>query len=144
MTLLITSILGGAVTAYAQEVGENQVAAENLLSILMNSESEVKSLFETIVGDGGEVPEVATEALIKAQKLHADALGHYDEGRYEECVEKSTEAINKYGEALTEATPEEPEVMITHEETVETEKMTGLTTAIEKTRKRIIKLEKNA
>jgi hypothetical protein len=159
-TLLATSFMGGAYLVYAQEVDENQVAAENLLSMLTESEAEVTSLFETIIGDGGEVPEDAAEALIEAQELHAEAQGLYDEGSYEESVEKATDALNKYGKAITEATPEEPEepeapedpedpeeteVMTAEEEiTEETEKMIGITTAIEKAEKRINKLREIA
>ncbi|MFC1803305.1 hypothetical protein ACFL0D_04985 [Thermoproteota archaeon] len=155
-TLLATSLMGGAYLVYAQEVDENQVAAENLLSMLTTSEAEVTSLFETIDGDGGEVPEDASEALLEAQELHAEAQGLYDEGSYEESVEKATEALNKYGKAITKATPEEPEepedpevpedpeepeTMITEEqEEEETEKMIGITTAIKKAEKRIAKL----
>ena len=145
MTLLTVSALGG-VMAYAQVVDENMVAAETLLSLLEASEGEVTSLFETIVNDGGIVPEDAQEALEEAQQLRAEAQGLFDEGSYLECVEKATEALNKYGEAITEATPEEPEEMGTQVELVEeeTEKMVVLTTAIEKARARIVKLEEIA
>jgi tetratricopeptide (TPR) repeat protein len=173
-TLLATSFMGGAYLVYAQEVDENKVDAENLLSMLTNSEAEVTSLFETIIGDGGEVTEDAAEALIEAQELHVEAQTLYDEGNYEESVEKATDALNKYGKAITKATleepeepedpgvpeepedpedpevpedpedpedPEEPEAMTVEEEIAEeTEKMIGLTTAIEKAEKRIAKL----
>ena len=154
MTLLTASALGGAVFAHAQEVevDENMVAAENLLSMLTESEAEVTSLFEQIVGEGGEVQEDAAEALLEAQELHAEAQGLYDEGSYEESVEKATDALNKYGKAITEATPEEPEdpeepeTMTTEEqeETEKTENMIDITTAIEKARKRITKLDEIA
>ena len=154
MTLLTASALGGAVFAHAQEVevDENMVAAENMLSILTESEAEVTSLFEQIINDGGEVPEDAAEALLEAQELHAEAQGLYDEDSYEETVEKATEALNKYGKAITEATPEEPEdpeepeTMTTEEqeETEKTENMIDITTAIEKARKRITKLDEIA
>jgi tetratricopeptide (TPR) repeat protein len=161
-TLLASSLMGGAYLVNAQEVDENQVAAENLLSMLTDREAEVTSLFETIVGDGGEVTEDAAEALIEAQELHAEAQSLYDEGDYEKCKEKATKALNKYGKAITKATPEEPEepeepevpeepedpeepeepeTMTTEEqEQEETEKMIGITTAIEKAEKRIEKL----
>jgi tetratricopeptide (TPR) repeat protein len=140
-TLFAASLMGGAYLVNAQEVDENQVAAENLLSMLTTSEAEVTSLFETIVGDGGTVPEDAAETLIEAQELHAEAQGLYDEGNYVESVEIATEALNKYGEALTEATPEEAEepiVMTTEEqgETEEIEKMVGLKANIDKLRAR--------
>jgi len=151
MTLLTASALGGAVFAHAQEVevDENMVAAENLLSMLSERESAVTSLFEQIVGEGGEVPEDAAEALLEAQELHAEAQGLYDEGSYEESLEKATDALNKYGKAITEATPEEPEdpeepETMTTEEQEETEKMVGLFTAIEKARKRITNLDEIA
>ena len=151
MTLLTASALGGAVFAHAQEVevDENMVAAENLLSMLSERESAVTSLFVEIVDDGGEVPEDAAEALLEAQELHAEAQGLYDEGSYEESLEKATDALNKYGKAITEATPEEPEdpeepETMTTEEQEETEKMVGLFTAIEKARKRITNLDEIA
>jgi tetratricopeptide (TPR) repeat protein len=149
-TLLATSFMGGAYLVNAQEVDENQVTAENLLSQLNELENEVTSLFETITGDGAEVSEDAAESLLEAQELHTEAQGLYDEGNYEESVEKATDALNKYGIAITKATPEEPEdpedpeepeTMTTAEqEEEETEKMIGITTAIEKAEKRIAKL----
>ena len=56
-TLIASSLMGEAYLVNAQEIDENQVAAENLLSMLTTSEAEVTSLFETITGSGGEVPE---------------------------------------------------------------------------------------
>jgi tetratricopeptide (TPR) repeat protein len=162
--------MGNTYLVNAQEVDENQVAAENMLSMLTSSEAEVTSLFETIVGGGGEVPEDAAEALQEAQEQHIEAQTLYDEGDYEKSLDKATKALNNYGKAITEATPEqpeepedpdvteepedpettdpedpedpeEPEVMITEQEEEETEKMIGITTAIEKARKRIEKLQ---
>jgi hypothetical protein len=146
-TLLASSTLGGAYLVNAQEVDENQVAAENLLSLLTESEAEVTSQFETITGDGGTVPENALNAFEDAQELHTEAQTLYDEENYEESVEKATEALNKYGEALTEATPEEPEepdVLTTEEQgeiNQETENIIALTVAIDQAIIRIEKLE---
>jgi hypothetical protein len=103
MTLLTSSLLGGIHPIFAEEVDDNQVTAENLLSMLSDSEAEVTSLFGNIIDEGGEVPEDAAEALLEAQELHAEAQGLYDEGSYEECVEKATDALNEYGKALEEA-----------------------------------------
>ncbi|MFC1802846.1 hypothetical protein ACFL0D_02645 [Thermoproteota archaeon] len=146
MTLLTASALGGVVITYAQEVDENMAAAENLLSLLGDSESEVTSLFESIVNDGGDVPEDAQEALQEAQELRLEAQDLFDEGSYLECVEKATEALNKYGKALDKATEDELVEVEGQVELVdeETEKMVGLFTAIEKSRKRIEKLEEIA
>ena len=103
VTILLTSFMGGTYLVNAQEVDENQVTSENLLSMLTDSESEVTSLFEEIVEGGGDVPEKAIEALNEAQALYEEAQALYDEGSYEECVEKATDALNKYAKALERA-----------------------------------------
>jgi hypothetical protein len=103
VTILLTSFMGGTYLVNAQEVDENQVTAENLLSMLTDSEAEVTSLFEEIVEGGGDVPEKAIEALNEAQALYEEAQILYDEGSYEECVEKATDALNKYAKALERA-----------------------------------------
>ena len=139
-TIFAASFMGGAPIVYAQEVDEDQVAAETMLSLLTDSEAEVTSLFETIIGDGGTVPEDATDALIDAQELHAEAQTLYELGDYEESIEKATEALNKYGEALTEATPEEPEIL----EVVETIEIIDLSAAIDLTKDRLEQLEEIA
>ena len=164
VTILLTSFMGGTYLVNAQEVDENQVTAENMLSTLTESEAEVISLFETITGDGGTIPEDATEALQEAQEQHAEAQTLYDEGDYEKCIEKATKALNNYGKAINEATPEEPEEqepedpeapeehedseepedMATEQVEEETEKIIGINTAIEKAGNRITKLEKIA
>ena len=138
MTLLTASALGGAVFAHAQ-VDENMVAAENMLSLLSERESAVTSLFEQIVGEGGEVPENAQEAFEDAQKLHVEAQTLFDDADYEEAIEKATEALNEYGKAETRAVPEEPEPLTAEQlkAKVETEKMVGLISNIEKFRARI-------
>jgi hypothetical protein len=105
VTILLTSFMGGTYLVNAQEVDENQVTAENMLSTLTESEAEVISLFETITGDGGTIPEDASEALQEAQEQHVEAQTSYDEGDYEKCIEKATKALNNYGKAITEATP---------------------------------------
>jgi hypothetical protein len=148
MTLLTVSALGGAVFAHAQEVevDENMVAAENLLLVLSERESDVTSLFEQIEIDGGEVPENAQEAFEEAQLLHVEAQTLFDEADYEEALEKATDALNEYGKAETRAVPEEPEPLTAeqHEAEAETEKMVGLFTAIEKAKDRIDNLRKIA
>jgi len=146
MTLLTASALGGAVFAHAQEVDENLVAAETMLSLLSERESTVTSLFEQIVDDGGVVPENAQEAFEEAQLLHVEAQTLFDEADYEEALEKATEALNEYGKAETRAVPEEPEPLTVEqlEAEAETEKMVGLFTAIEKARDRITKLREIA
>ncbi len=142
MTLLTASALGGAVFAHAQDVDENMVAAETMLSLLSERESTITSLFEQIVGEGGEVPEKAQEAFDEAQQLHVEAQTLFDDADYEEALEKATDALNEYGKAETRAVPEEPEPLTVEqlEAEAETEKMVGLFTAIEKARDRITKL----
>ena len=144
MTLLTASALGGAVFAHAQEVevDENKVAVENLLSMLSERESAVTSLFEQILGEGGEVPENAQEAFEEAQLLHVEAQTLFDDADYEEALEKATDALNEYGKAETRAVPEELEPLTVEqlEAEVETEKMVGLFTAIDKAEGRIAKL----
>ena len=49
MTLLTISVLGGVMFAHAQDVDLDP--AETMLSLLLDSESEVTILFETIVND---------------------------------------------------------------------------------------------
>jgi len=148
MTLLTVSLLGGVVFTHAQDIDPNLASAENLLSLLTESENEVTSLFENIVDDGGEVPQDAQDILADGQELHSEAQALFDGENYEECIEKATEALNKYGEALEEVAVEEPEDPETGEpqvmaqETVEeqTAKMVGLNTAIAKARSRISQL----
>jgi len=153
-TLLIISFMSGTYLVNAQEVDENQATAENMLSMLTESEAEVISLFETITGDGGTIPLDASEALQEAQEQHAEAQTFYDEGDYEKCIEKATKALNKYGKAITKATeePEEPEDPETTEEpeattTEEVEEETeepSITAAMKKAENRIKQLEKIA
>ena len=62
-TLLATSFMGEAYHVKAQEVDENQIAAENLLSLLSESKSEVTSLFETQCIDLFEINHLWDEGL---------------------------------------------------------------------------------
>jgi hypothetical protein len=141
-TLMATSFMGGDQLVYAQEVDENMVAAESLLSMLTDSEAEVTSIFESIIGEGGEVPEEATDAYNDAQELHQEAQELFDEELYEESLEKATEALNKYGEAITIATPEPEEMTPLEEEIqVETDKLTGLFRAVANARDKLSKLD---
>jgi phage shock protein A len=135
MTLLTISALGGVMFAHAQD--ENMVPAENMLSLLIDSESEVTFLFESIVNGDGIVPEDAQEAFEEAQLLRSEAQGLFDGASYEECLEKATEALNKYGEAFDKATVIEPLTLDFEELEAEAEKMGGLFTAIAKSRSRI-------
>ena len=109
MTVLTASALGGIHFVYGQEADPTSTAAENLLTILSDRESTITFLFEQIVADGGEVTEKALEAFEEAQELHADAQELFDEGQYEEALDKATDALNEYAKAEENAGPEEPE-----------------------------------
>ena len=147
-SILLTSVMGGTYLVRAQ-VDENQATAENMLSMLTESQAESTSIFETITGDGGTIPEDAAEALLEAQEQHAEAQTLYDEGDYEKCIEKATKALNQYGKAITEATKKEYEDSETPETTTteieeETEELVGISVVIQKAENRIKQIEKIA
>lgn len=135
----------GGTLVYAQGVDGKMVASENLLRILEKTENRVNSHLESITDGGGEIPLESLELLAEAQQLHADSQALYDEEKYEECIIKSTEALNKYGETIGKVNieVEDMEPLEDHVEG-ETERMIGLSTAIERSRIRIDKLREIA
>ncbi len=116
--LLATSAAGGLSFAAAEETETPQQTAEALLGVLEERHADVVELFDSIVEEGGEVPEDAQEEFDEADGLRDEAQALYDAGDYEESIEKGTEALNKYKEATSLATetveedepePEEPD-----------------------------------
>jgi DNA repair ATPase RecN len=112
ITLLIASTAGGMGIALAEEgdpVPVTQEDADTWFGLVADSKGEVVSLFESITSGGEEVPSEATEAFDEAEALMGEAQTAYDAEDYETAVEKATDALNKYGDALERATPEEPD-----------------------------------
>ena len=125
MTLLATSATGLGLV-YAQAAEPRSRAAETLLSVLENTNGRVSALFDSVTAGGGQVPQEAQEQLQVAVTLRAQAQAHFEAGEYEECIKKSTEALNAYGKAVAKLHRDDDDD--------EAEEQLGLFTAVERAR----------
>ncbi|MCK4703058.1 hypothetical protein KAT55_06855 [Candidatus Bathyarchaeota archaeon] len=144
ITLLIASTAGGMGFALAEEgdpVPVTQEDADTWFGLVADSKGEVVSLFESITSGGEEVPSEATEAFDEAEALMVEAQTAYDAEDYETAVEKATDALNKYGDALERATPEEPD---DDDDDDETDDVLKTFAGYEKARERLEKLREIA
>ena len=74
--------------------------AEELLSLLDASRSQVEAILEQLALDGAVIPDAVYETISLAEEAAAEALLLMESGMYPEVSEKATEALQLYGEAL--------------------------------------------
>jgi len=135
-TALILVSAVGFTLVYAQE--DPALVAENLLDAVNASSIEVNNLFDAFIAGNGTFPqEDANEALAEAEALFAEAQTAFEAGEYEDAIELSTEALNKYGEASAELiVEEEPDDEPEEDEAEETfEKLGGYERALDRLEK---------
>ncbi len=97
--------------------GNGSALAEELLSLLDASRSQVEAVLEQLDLDGVVTSYEVMDALSLAEEAASEALLLMGEGLYEEAAERATEALQLYGDALqmalssnygvTESTPED-------------------------------------
>ncbi len=74
--------------------------AEELLSLLDASRSQVEAILEQLALDGVVIPDAVYVTFSLAEEVAAEALLLMESGMYPEVSEKATEALQLYGEAL--------------------------------------------
>ncbi len=96
--------------------------AEELLSLLNSSRSQVEAILEQLDFDGVVIPYEVLDTLSLAEEAASEALLLMEEGLYEEAAERASEALQLYGDALqmvldsnygaTESTPEDNSTVV--------------------------------
>jgi len=80
--------------------GNGSALAEEILSLLNASRSQVEAILEQLVLDGAVIPDAVYVSISLAEEAAAEALLLMESGMYPEVSEKATEALQLYGEAL--------------------------------------------
>lgn len=87
--------------AFADTVDDPGIElADELLSLLNASRSQVEAILEQLALDGAVIPDAAYVTFYLAEEAAAEALLLMESGMYPEVSEKATEALQLYGEAL--------------------------------------------
>ncbi len=74
--------------------------AEELLSLLNASRSEVEAILEQLDLDGVVIPYEVLDTLSLAEEAASEALLLMEEGLYEDAADRASEALQLYGDAL--------------------------------------------
>ena len=90
----------GAFTIVHAQGDDPSVVAENMLTALNASSSEVNAQFAAYTVNN-TVPVNATDALSQADELYAQAQTAYESGDYNSTIDLATQALNMYGNAST-------------------------------------------
>lgn len=87
--------------AFADSVDDPGIElAEELLSLLNASRSQVEEILEQLILDGVVIPGEVNVTISLAKEAAVEALLLMESGMYPEVSEKATEALQLYGEAL--------------------------------------------
>lgn len=80
--------------------GNGSELAEELLSLLNASRSQVEAVLEQLALDGVVIPYEVRDALSLAEEAASEAFFLFEGGMYVEAAERATEALQFYGDAL--------------------------------------------
>jgi len=142
ISIIVMTLLASSATSLglipAQVVEPRSQAAETLLRVLEDTHGRVSAIFDSVPTGGGQVPLEAQEQLQEAIQLREEAQTHFEAGEYEQCIEKTTQALNAYGKATAKLHANEEDNEEPEDE--ETEANLGLFTAVERAREHLEKL----
>ena len=87
--------------AYSSIVGDAPVElAEELLSLMEASRAQVIASLNQLSDDGFAIPEASLELLRSGDEAAGEAFRYMEAGDYQSVVDRATEALQLYGEAI--------------------------------------------